>query len=111
MSAPWFDPTWAWLPGTAFGVIGGLWGSLVGVLAPRGKGKGLIVATYAVLMVAGVAMLMAGLYGLIDDQPYGVWYGLLLPGVITLLVLGPLGLVARLRYREAEFRKMHATEM
>ena len=81
MSAPWFDPNaWAWLPGTAIGVIGGLWGSLLGVLAPRGKGRAFIAASFAFLIIIGAGLTAAGLYGVLDGQPWGVWYGLLLPG-------------------------------
>ena len=32
MNEPWFDVnTMAWLPGTALGCLGGLWGSLLGM--------------------------------------------------------------------------------
>ena len=42
MSEPWFDPNrYAWIPGTALGVLGGILGSMAGVLAPRGRAKGL----------------------------------------------------------------------
>ena len=34
----WFDPVrYAWIPGTALGLWGGLEGTLAGLLAPRGK--------------------------------------------------------------------------
>jgi hypothetical protein len=40
MAERWFDAMqWAWLPGTLLGVLGGLWGSLAGVLAPKGKAR------------------------------------------------------------------------
>ena len=39
MNEPWFDPnSYAWIPGTLLGTLSGLWGALVGTLAPRGKG-------------------------------------------------------------------------
>ncbi|HJZ90805.1 MAG TPA: hypothetical protein VKE40_08010 [Gemmataceae bacterium] len=111
MSEPWYDPNmWSWVPGTAVGVAGGLWGSLLGTLAPRGKGKGLIRASYVVLMVSGIALLAAGAYAAATGQPWGIWYGLLLPGIITLAVVGPLGWVAGRAYRHAEERKMRAQE-
>jgi hypothetical protein len=44
-------------------------------------------------------------------QPYGVWYGLLLPGVIGLIVLGSLSPVAVTAYRQAELRKIQARDL
>ena len=33
---PWFDPNaWAWLPGTLFGCLGGLWGARARACSPR----------------------------------------------------------------------------
>ena len=35
MSTAWFDPNlYAWIPGTIFGTLGGLYGPLVATLAP-----------------------------------------------------------------------------
>jgi hypothetical protein len=45
---------------------------------------------------------------LINDQPYHVWYPLVLIGGILTLVMGPLLPVVRLRYRQAEQRKLDA---
>ncbi|HVK08657.1 MAG TPA: hypothetical protein VM597_07755 [Gemmataceae bacterium] len=112
MTEPWFDPGPAGgLIGAAVGLIGGLWGSLVGVLAPKGKAKGMVFGSYWMILAAGLGLLASGLYAAAAGQPWGVWYCLLLPGVITLLVVGPLGLVVRGRYRRAEWRKMQAVEL
>lgn len=111
MSEPWFNPNmYAWIPGTSLGVIGGLWGSLVGVLAPRGRGKGLVFATAGLLLAASCVLLVAGVIALWEGQPYGVWYGLILPGFIGLGVLAPNLWVVRNVYRANEARRMHAND-
>jgi hypothetical protein len=112
MSEPWFDPIYyAWIPGTLLGVLGGLWGSLLGILAPRGKGKGLVLGSLGVFLCASAVSLALGILALVKGQPYGVWYGLFLPGVIGLLVFGSLSPVAITAYRQAEARKMQAEEL
>ena len=112
MSEPWFDPNYyAWIPGTVLGTLGGLWGSLVGTLAPRGKGKSLVLTSLGILLAASVACLGLGIMALVARQPYGVWYGLLLPGIIGLVVLGSLSPVALTAYRQAEMRKIQARDL
>lgn len=112
MTEPWFDPNrYAWVFGTALGVLGGLLGSLAGSLAPRGKAKPLVMGLFLVTMAACAVMLVAGVVGFFQGQPYGVWYGLGLPGVIGLLVLGGLLPVVQTRYREAEQRRLSATDL
>src|SRR4051794_8899444 len=70
MSEPWFDPNYyAWIPGTVLGTLGGLWGSLVGTLAPRGKGKSLVLTSLGVLLAASVVCLALGITALLAGQP------------------------------------------
>lgn len=111
MTEPWFDPMrYSWLPGTFLGVLAGVWGVLVGVLAPQGKARGLIFAFSAVLFTASVSLLVAGIVALLTGQPYGVWYGLGLAGFIGTLVLGFNIPNLRAVYRRAEERKMAAND-
>ena len=112
MSEPWFDANlWGWLPGTAVGVAGGVWGSLVGIFAPRGRGKALIWASYWLLLATGIVLTSVSVYAIACGQPYGVWYALLLPGVLIVLVLGPLGFVGRKAYRQAEERRIRSEDI
>jgi hypothetical protein len=112
MNEPWFNAMhYAWIPGTLLGVLGGLWGSLLGVMAPRGKAKPLVLGGLCVLLAATATCLIAGVAALLNHQPYGIWYGLLLPGVIGLLVLGSLAPLAVMAYRQAETRKMQARDL
>jgi tellurite resistance protein TehA-like permease len=110
MTEPWFDENyWAWLPGTVLGCLGGLWGALGGVLAPQGKAKRLVFGFGLLLVGLSSASLVAGLVALTVGQPYGVWYGLLLPGD-AVFIIGALFPVVRRRYREAEARRMQAED-
>lgn len=110
MTEPWFNPSyWAWLPGTLLGCLSGLWGALVGILAPQGKAKRLVFGFGLLIVAVSLDSLVAGLVALANAQPYGVWYGLLLPGGAAILVAA-LFPVVRVRYREAEQRRMQAED-
>ncbi len=114
MAEPWFDPIrWGWLPGTALGVLAGVWGSLAGLLAQRWPS--LVIASLWVWLLGSAALLVTAVVALTTGQPYGVWYGLLLPGVlgttlgvVFLLVLRPQFDALR---RLAEERKMQARDL
>lgn len=105
------SPQWAWLPGTLFGVLAGLWGAAMGSLAPRGRGKTFVMAFGAVLIVATAVMLLIAFALLFTGNPFWGWYPWLLPGAIGLFVVFPLLRVARIRYAEAETRKMQAMNL
>ncbi len=112
MSAPWFDPNLhAWIPGTLLGVAGGLWGAVAGWLAPQGRGKAFVYASGLLLVGLSVVSLIAGLVAMTSAQPYGVWYGLLLPGVLGAISLTWAPGLVRKRYREAEGRKIEARDL
>jgi uncharacterized membrane protein (DUF4010 family) len=89
MPEPWFDPMWGFLPGTLLQVLGSLWA----------------LETICALMLA------AGIIGYITGQPYGVWYGLSLAGLLGVVVLGVNHPVIARRYRQAEERRMQAQEL
>lgn len=112
MNDLWFEPNrWAWLPGTLLGSLGGLWGALMGSLEPQGKARGLVFGLGWALAVAAAVLLVAGVVAYRDGQPYGIWYGLGFPGVLVgglMLMFLPM---ARLRYREAEQRRMQAQDI
>jgi hypothetical protein len=113
MTEPWFDPIkfgalYGGIGGGLFGTLGGILGAAAGVLAPKGKGRTVILGSFTLLMGVGIANLILGIYALIDGQPYGIWYPLMLLGIILTAVLGGLRPVVRKRYEEAEMRKMDA---
>lgn len=112
MGQPWFDPNqYAWIPGTAYGVLAALVAGLVVWLVPRGRGRKLVLGAWTALWLLAVALLAAGLVALNNGQPWGVWYGLLLPGGIGILVVGANTLVIRKRYREVEERRLAAKDL
>ncbi|SPE40813.1 conserved membrane hypothetical protein [Candidatus Sulfopaludibacter sp. SbA3] len=112
MTEPWFDPIHhAWIPGTIFGGAAGIMGALVGWLVPQGKARRPIVRSWIALWILSWAMLVAGIVALETGQPYGIWYGLLLPGVIGTVVLGGNLVVILKRYREVEERRLAAKDL
>ena len=109
MSEPWFDPNlYAGIGGAVVGAGGAVLGPLAGILAPKGKCKRLVLGLHVGLIAVSLGLLVAGIVALAAKQPYGVWYGLLLPGVIGTFVFGALLPVIRMRYRQAEMRKSMA---
>ncbi len=95
------------------GLIGGIGGSVIGCLggllgwlASKGKGRNFVLGTMKLLIVAGVLLTLAGLIAALLKQPYFVWYALLLPGVILVLVLSLNMHSIRRRYDELEIRRM-----
>jgi hypothetical protein len=109
---PWFEnqALAGALLGGGFGIFGGVYGSLLGLLAPRGRARGLMVAVHWTALSLGVLLLVAGVTALVSDQPYGVWYALLLPGAIVTVVMGCLTPVLHIVYRQAEHRRLEAEE-
>lgn len=107
---PWFDnpnAVGAWL-GSSVGVFGGIYGTLAGTLAPRGVARRFIFSLHWLGAILGLAMAVAGIVALSTGQPYAIWYGLGLPGLILMGVLLPLTGVLRQRYREADQRRIDA---
>src|SRR4051812_15046681 len=116
MSEPWFDENmfgalWGSIAGGGGGTLGGLWGALVGTLAPRGKGRAWVIAIGWGFVGLGVLSLAFGLYALAAGQPYGIWYGPVLTGVMFVIVIGCLMPVVYKRYAEAEARRVQAEEV
>lgn len=99
------------LGGGGFGALGGILGAAAGILAPRGRGKPVIVGAMTSIVVIGVAALVSGIVAVTGGQPYHVWYPLVLIGGILTVVVGSLIPVVMLRYRQAEARRLDAEEL
>jgi hypothetical protein len=111
MTEPWFNPMqYAWIPGTVLGMLGGVYGTAVGVLAPRGKARGAVMAMHWTFVAISVVLLAAGVVALVQGQPYGVWYGLGLAGLIGTIVFGVNTVTVVRAYEMAERRKMSAQD-
>lgn len=112
MSAPWFEPNlFSWIPGTLLGTLGGIWGSLLGVLAPQGKARRFVIGTGFALWIVSIALLIAGVVAITQGQPYGVWYGLGLAGLIGTILFSALLPTARNAYAQAEARKLQSKDI
>lgn len=101
---------YAWLPGTLIGVMAGLWGSLCGLLVPRGKGRRVVMALGTVILACALVMLLQGIVRLVQGAPYAEWYPSILPGIVGTAVLGSLLPVVRARYAAQERERMAARE-
>jgi hypothetical protein len=113
MATPWFDENvfGAWfgaIAGGGGGMLAGLIGAAAGVLAPRGKGRALVLGGMAALVVLGLAFLALGLVALAAGQPFGIWFGPVLVGVVFTVVCGSLIPVVRGAYARAEERRLQA---
>jgi len=97
--------------GSAIGVVGGTLGAAVGVLAPRGVGRRVVIPLMVTLTLGGGVALVAGIVALILGQPYHVYYPLLLGGGVTGGVMGALIPTVRAAYRRAEQNRLGAEEL
>jgi len=112
MSEPWFDPNqYAWIPGTVYGVAVGVLGAIVGVLAQRGRAREFVVKAWLAAWLVGVALAAVGIVALLNGQPWGIWYGFLLPGGIGAAVVGGNYFVIAKRYRDIEQRRFAARDL
>ena len=98
------------LIGGGVGILGAVYGTLVGVLVPRGRGRSIVFAMHWGALALGGGFVVAGVTAVVTGQPYGVWYSLLLPGLLLTFLMGTMTPVIKLRYRQAEHRRLHAEE-
>lgn len=111
MNPWWTEATAGWVgafAGGGLGALAGIYGAAAGCLAPRGKCRGLMLSVHVTLIVLGVVALGVGGVALAMKQPYHVYYPLLMIGFVLTIVMGCLFPVIRMRYRQAEIRKLDA---
>jgi hypothetical protein len=106
----WWTDRDAGLIGGIGGVVCGLLGGLVGSLGGCGKARRFVLAICASSTVFGVVSLVVGVVALTLGQPYGVYYPLLLFGILLPAVMGPMFIVLRIAYQQRELRKMAAMD-
>lgn len=110
-SEPWFDPQWAFLPGTLLGAVGGSGlGVLAGLFAAKGKAKGLVFGFNTLCFAASFTLLCLAIVALSMGQPYAIWYALMLPGLLGSFLFGGAYWLLAQRYRQAELRQMTAKD-
>ncbi len=109
---PWFSEDVAILigayGGAGVGVFGGLIGTLCGLLVPRGKARGLVLGLLMFQGVLGALLLVTGLVALLMEQPYAIWYSMLLLGGLCAGLGFGLRPVMVKRYQQAENRRIEA---
>jgi hypothetical protein len=85
-----FGSWWSPQPADLIGGIGvaliGCFGGLIGLLVSKGRARNFVLASVKYMIVLGILLTIAGLVAAVLNQPYAVWYALLLPGVILVLV-------------------------
>lgn len=112
MSEAWVNPNiLGGILGAGFGLSAGVWGSLAGILAPRGKAR-LFILTFGWSLFGGalICLALAGV-AFAAGQPRGVWYGFGLVGIVGSAAL-PTGLFTMHRvYAQGEARRMQAEDL
>ncbi len=107
----WWTPRTGALLGAIGGALIGLLGACVGVLAARGKARAGVLGAMYVGLIGGGVCLILGIAAIALRQPYGVYYPLLLIGVILLIVIGGNMPGVRQRYQALEMQRMAARDM
>jgi hypothetical protein len=98
------------ISGSVLGVLGGVFGSIAGICVPKGKCKGLVYGLATFMIGVGIISLIAGVAASLFDQPYSVYYPLLIIGIVCTLCMGCVMPSIRHRYREADHRRLEAEE-
>jgi hypothetical protein len=106
----WWTEQTAGLIGGIGGSICGILGAMIGILGGTGKARRFVLALTATLVVLGVACLVLGVIAWSLGQPYGVYYLILLGGIILTAVCGGNLPTLRRRYEQIELRKMAAMD-
>jgi hypothetical protein len=110
---PWLDPIrfglwYGGLVGGLLGSSGAVLGVVTAVLAPKGKGRNLILGAFTFMKWVGVLHLVIGFYAIYERQPYGIWYPLVLIGGLFTLLFSLLRPIVCKRYEEVELQPMSA---
>ncbi len=111
MNEAWFHPGWLGLLGGIVGTLGALVGTLAGIFIPKGKAKKLVLGVNTFAFAVGLISLVVGIIAYFLGQPYGIWYGFGLCGLICISLFGSFFFVFRHEYRKAELRKSMSEDL
>jgi hypothetical protein len=106
LTSGWWSARATNLVGGILGATFGVLGALAGWLAQRGRGRAFVMGLYRVLLSLGVVSLVVGVTAVLVGQPYHVWFGPCLFGLLGT----SLGLVGQRRF-ERRFREMETRRM
>jgi hypothetical protein len=101
----WSDRTAGWIGGV-IGLFLGTLGSYMEWSASRGRSRRFVLAAARALIALGIVITIVGLIAISLRQPYGVWYVLLLAGILCALIFP-----FRLRRYEAQYRAVELRRM
>jgi hypothetical protein len=103
----------AWWSDSTAGLIGGITGGTVGSLASllawlasKGKSRSFVLGASVTLIGLGIVSTLAGVGAIYLNQPYAVWFPLLLIGVILVSVLPARLKQFQKQYEEIELRRI-----
>ena len=114
LAAEWWSPEGAGWVGGGIGVLGALFGTVLGCcgfLVQQGRGKGFVLGGFALMTALGVGSLLGATAALATDQPRHVLQPLLLCGVLFTLLGVLLGTNVRRQYRLVEARRLDAAQI
>jgi hypothetical protein len=106
VAGSWWWPNQIGLIGGIGGSLIGCLGGLIGLLISMGKARNFVLAAAKCFIALGILLTIAGLVAVVFKQPYAVWYALLLPGVVLILVFSLNLHSIQRRYDELEIRRM-----
>ena len=106
VTGSWWSPQQIGLIGGIGGSVIGCFGALLGWLAGKGKARNFVLTTIKIFIALGILLTIAGFVAVVSNQPYAVWYALLLPGVILTLVFSLNLPSIQRRYDDLEIRRM-----
>jgi hypothetical protein len=110
ISNQWWTEQQSGLYGGIFGSLLGIMGAIIGCLAGLRKAKQVTFALFGLSIAIGVIALIVGLIAVLCDQPWHVYYPLLLVGIIDVAVLGGNLWSLLRRYRADELRQIAAAD-
>jgi hypothetical protein len=110
VTGSWWSPQQIGLIGGIGGSVIGCFGALLGLLASKGKTRNFVLTTMKIFIALGILLTIAGFVAVVSNQPYAVWYALLLPGVILTLVFSLNLPSIQRRYDELEIRRMTSVD-
>ena len=97
--------------GSIGGILGGVVGTLASVFIPKGKAKKLVLGVDIFAFILSGILLTVGIIAYLSGQPYNIWYGFGLCGLIGTPLYGMLFFVFRMEYRKAELRKSMSEDL
>jgi hypothetical protein len=109
-SGAWWSDRSAGILGAIAGSAMGLLGACIGLLGSAGRAKGFVLGSLWGMGVMGAIAIVFGLAAVASGQPYGVYYPLLLLGVLGASLGFTLPRALNRRYEEIELRRMQALD-